>query len=104
MLTNFLPRSNAFILYEQPSLGTENSFDVKFFGKGSNKDLNYEIHSTNAATHQKMTIWGEAALFSRDQLRQRIAWVLYQIIPIGKPNAVNYLNEYWIKYYDIYVR
>ena len=43
---------------------------------------------------------------SPDQLRQRMAWALAQILVVG-PNGLGHygpLNEIWTNYYDILVR
>ncbi len=53
----------------------------------------------------KHTIWANHALYDEGQLRQRVAWALYQLIPIGLPNTKSVLSsEAWLQYYDIFVR
>jgi len=57
----------------------------------------------------KNTIWANIALMGPDQLRQRVAWALYQIIPIGSELTTETLEtaqyvEGWTQYYDIFVR
>ena len=38
------------------------------------------------------------------QLRQRVAWALYQILPIGGPRIKKNINEGGVAYYDIFTR
>jgi hypothetical protein len=54
---------------------------------------------------QRETVWFEIALNSKDQLRQRIAWALYQILAIS-PNFLSIEEhvECYLAYYDIFVR
>jgi len=57
----------------------------------------------------KNTIWANIALSGQDQLRQRMAWALYQLIPIGADltTADAQMAKYvegWTQYYDIFVR
>ena len=68
------------------------------------KKLNKDIYLQSHFTQYKYTIWANIALDSEDQLRQRIAWALYQIIPIGTPQDLYPLTETWMAYYDIFVR
>ena len=54
---------------------------------------------------QNLMIWMDVALSSKDQLRQRIAWALSQILVVA-PYALEpwYTNEVFLTYYDIFVR
>lgn len=54
---------------------------------------------------QNLMIWMHIALSSKDQLRQRIAWALSQILVVA-PYALEswYTNEIYLTYYDIFVR
>jgi cullin-associated NEDD8-dissociated protein 1 len=54
---------------------------------------------------QNLMIWMDVALNSKDQLRQRIAWALSQILVVA-PYALEswYTNEVFLTYYDIFVR
>eukprot|EP00957_Ditylum_brightwellii_P074860 5689238-Ditylum_brightwellii.AAC.1 len=51
----------------------------------------------------RYSVWVNIALEARDQLRQRVAWALYQIIPIGV-TVENYETEVFLGYYDVFVR
>lgn len=83
-----------------PSLGTEGSYRVNYDGGGaSNKVVNYENHRTNAIKYEKYALWGHTALTGKDQLRQRVAWALYQILPINGNVGINW-NEGVLTYYD----
>ena len=52
---------------------------------------------------QKETVWLEIALKGDDQLRQRMAWALSQILVVS-PNAIqlNFQTESFLKFYDIF--
>ena len=66
--------------------------------------MNTNLYLQSHFRKVKRTIWVNNALFSEDQLRQRIAWALYQIIPIGEPLDGYPPTETWLQYYDIFVR
>jgi len=54
---------------------------------------------------QRGTIWMETALKAPDQLRQRVAWALYQILVVSPISiAMDDLTESFLTYYDIFVR
>ena len=82
-------------------LGSTNGYDVK--GE-TQKAFNNDIYLQSHFGGLKRTIWANTALYSEDQLRQRMAWALYQIIPIGKPLVIYPHTETWLQYYDIFVR
>lgn len=45
------------------------------------------------------------SLYARDQLRQRMAWSLSQILVIADVDTDNKLmNEYWLHFHDIFVQ
>ncbi len=54
---------------------------------------------------QKKNVWNMIALSSEDQLRQRVAWALSQILVVT-PNQIDEddLSEAYLAYYDIFVR
>ncbi|KAL3778845.1 hypothetical protein ACHAWO_009701 [Cyclotella atomus] len=62
-------------------------------------------HPSYNEVFEKRTIWTEIGMHSNDQLRQRMAWVLAQIITIVPINidAFDRTEAYTI-YYDIFVR
>jgi hypothetical protein len=49
----------------------------------------------------KYSAWVNVVLESPDQLRQRVAWALYQIMPIGRPLPA-FRTELWTSYYDTF--
>jgi len=55
--------------------------------------------------NQKKNLWNSVALWSNDQLRQRMAWALSQILVVT-PNQINNMDitEAYANYYDIFVR
>ncbi|MDQ8180729.1 DUF1800 family protein [Pelagicoccus sp. SDUM812005] len=54
--------------------------------------------------HAKGAAWFEAALNAPDQLRQRMAWALAQIIVLGEIGSANNGNlDEWLHYYDLYL-
>ena len=54
----------------------------------------------------KQTVWYNVLLNAPDQLRQRVAWALFQMIPISDIDMNNegVYAETWVNYYDIFVR
>lgn len=54
--------------------------------------------------HAKGTTWFEGVISAPDQLRQRMAWALFQIIVLGESGSQNngHLDE-WLHYYDHYL-
>lgn len=61
------------------------------------------IHQLSA---QKHTVWTELAMHAPDQLRQKMAWSLSQIVAIGLPGSGGTFNEeteHYIAMYDMFV-
>jgi len=58
------------------------------------------------AGEDKMNVWYMVALTANDQLRQRIAWALSQIVVVvtGAVNDGARHSEWFLSYYDIFVR
>ena len=83
------------------TFGTANAFDLK---TESTKKFNKDIYLENEFKEYKNTVWTNLALFDEGQLRQRVAYALYQIIPIGTPDTGVASTEIWLQYYDIFVR
>ena len=54
-------------------------------------------------THSKQMVWFGAALGAPDQLRQRVAWAIAQILVVGV-HLTGRENEVWHNFYDIFVR
>ena len=53
----------------------------------------------------KQIIWHKIAIDGVDQLRQRMAWALSQILVVGLDGNIHpQNNEKWLVYYDIFVR
>lgn len=65
---------------------------------------NYPFGGDNGNANSKGIAWFEAAINAPDQLRQRMAWALYQIIVVGEAGSNNlaYLDQ-WLHFYDFYV-
>jgi len=80
-----------------PYLGDE--FDI---GMDDRMDQNTNIEEFKA---QKYSVWTTIALYSEDQLRQRMAWALSQILALVT-SAVGRAEEteMYLAYYDIFVR
>ena len=83
------------------TLGGNDGFDIK---TDTTKKMNRDIYLGGEFMEYKNTVWADIALYSKDQLRQRMAWALYQIIPIGIPDTDVWMTETWLQYYDIFVR
>ncbi len=84
------------------TFGTANAFEINHSGGAQGKELNFNIWISFEL--YKSTIWANHALYADDQLRQRVAWALYQIIPIGMPQTFVSFTESYVKYYDVFVK
>jgi uncharacterized protein (DUF1800 family) len=63
------------------------------------------VTSSDISNNQKRSIWTEIGMRSNDQLRQRMAWALAQIITVVPINIDAYdRTEAYTIYYDIFVR
>lgn len=64
-----------------------------------------ETSSDKDHNQQKTKIWTAVNLFEKDQLRQRMAWALSQILTVVPGNIdANTETEIYVSYYDIFVR
>lgn len=66
-----------------------------------------KIYTTSDDNHnnQKTVVWTEIALNGGDQLRQRMAWALAQVVTAVPANIDAYVNtEIYTNFYDIFVR
>ncbi|VEU38256.1 unnamed protein product [Pseudo-nitzschia multistriata] len=76
------------------------------FGKGG-FDMRTHKNATTGGDFrtQRATVWNSIALWSKDQLRQRMAFALSQIFSVS-PDAVGSqdFTESYLSYYDIFVR
>lgn len=52
---------------------------------------------------QRLNVWAEIALHSKDQLRQKMAYALSQILVIGEDIGSDDATENFLNYYDVYV-
>merc|ERR1719203_62825 len=80
------------------------------FGTNLGTDINHddiyrddEHKGYPAMPLAKSTVWMMRAVMDADQLRQRIAWALSQIVVIGYGVGTE-APEPWLSYYDIMVR
>ena len=64
-----------------------------------------KMKSNTETAKQRKSVWTMIALNSEDQLRQRVAWALSQILVIT-PNQISFdeFSEVYLKYYDIFVK
>jgi hypothetical protein len=60
---------------------------------------------TEDLERQRTSIWLEMALRAPDTLRQKVAWILSQILVVSPDSIETYWNtEQFVHYYDIFVR
>jgi len=77
---------------------------------GSNFDLSTNLFRDATTVRdfgiQRESVWAMISLFASDQLRQRMAWVLSQILVIAKTAVGGYFSstEMFLSYHDIFVR
>ena len=53
---------------------------------------------------QQYAVWNSIAVWGQDQLWQRMAWALYQLLIVTKHITGNSQTEDWVNYYNIFVR
>ncbi|KAL7542550.1 hypothetical protein ACHAXR_011864 [Thalassiosira sp. AJA248-18] len=75
---------------------------------GETFDIRSNEHTTSSSdlhNNQKQVAWTEIALYEQDQLRQRMAWALAQIVTTVPINIDAYdRTEIYTNYYDILVK
>lgn len=60
---------------------------------------------TMPARLSKTTVWTMKALEAEDQLRQRVAWALFQMFGVSSSGSLDDTwSEMWLNYYDVFVR
>jgi len=60
---------------------------------------------SNKFKNQKDSVWNTVVLYSKDQLRQRMAWALSQILALSANDIDEFVEtEFFLSYYDIFVR
>ncbi|CAK0855036.1 unnamed protein product, partial [Prorocentrum cordatum] len=89
-----------------PSLGHHFSFYTSY--TSDLNDLNFEVPFWRpSAALSRTQVWTMMALEANDQLRQRAAWALSQIL-VASTSGLNFhasqQSELWVNYYDIFVR
>ena len=71
-------------------------------------DVRSDEQTTTSGTtlnNQKSVVWTEIALSKDDQLRQRVAWALAQLVTVVPGNIDGFdRTEIYLNYYDIFVR
>jgi hypothetical protein len=76
-------------------------------GRGAFDSLDWDFYTTDRDEflRQKRLVWTQAALTGEDQLRQRVAWALAQILVISPDSVTNgaEISEAMTAYYDIFV-
>eukprot|EP00934_Nitzschia_sp_Nitz4_P004476 Nitzschia sp. Nitz4//scaffold371_size14297//6040//11866//NITZ4_008941-RA/size14297-augustus-gene-0.3-mRNA-1//-1//CDS//3329549584//4466//frame0 len=93
--------------FDDPRLVCGSPFEVANVVNSTHGPANhggFEFLSSSSAV-QKESVWLQIALNGKDQLRQRVAWALYQILVVS-PNSISRpkITEAYLAYYDIFVR
>jgi len=84
-------------------VATDKTMDSSFdLSSRSSRDTT----STSELQRQREVVWTMVALYSQDQLRQRMAWALSQILVVAKGAIAGFdrHTESFLAYYDIFVR
>ncbi|KAL7541680.1 LOW QUALITY PROTEIN: hypothetical protein ACHAXR_011131 [Thalassiosira sp. AJA248-18] len=66
----------------------------------------YRSESIHQLSAQRHTVWTDMALHALDQLRQKMAWSLSQIVAVGLPGSGGTFveeSEHYIAFYDMFV-
>jgi cullin-associated NEDD8-dissociated protein 1 len=70
-------------------------------GEMGNDSVDQDGYSFN----QKSKIWNTVSTYAKDQLRQRVAWVLSSIFVVTSVDInIEHSSESWTSYHDIFVR
>jgi hypothetical protein len=87
-------------MYAQPFEG-DNGFDIsKPQGTGTRSSSIWQLST------QRHVTWAHLALHGADELRQKMAWSLSQIVAVGLPGSgmvFEEQTEHYIAFYDIFV-
>ena len=70
-------------------------------------DLRTDFNQTTTFhefVEQRIIVWTSVSLWAKDQLRQRMAWALFQLLVINQSIEANTVTEDFVAYYDIMVR
>ena len=88
-------------VHDEPTLGAR---FTRYVATTSDPHLQDEIADAPYNNpHGKQMAWIARALGADDQLRQRVAWALAQVLVVGA-NDGDRENEVWHAFYDIFVR
>ncbi|CAE7202317.1 unnamed protein product [Symbiodinium natans] len=93
----------------KPELGNNMPFFM-FFEGFSNAEVDLDIDHPSKdydakSRYARTNAWINQAITAPDQLRQRVAWALSQILTVGTGGFTYFFQfEMWVNYYDILVR
>ena len=63
------------------------------------------VSNRDHLNNQKQVVWTETALYANDQLRQRMAWALAQVLTTVPDDIdASERTEIYLSYYDIFVK
>jgi cullin-associated NEDD8-dissociated protein 1 len=74
------------------------------FELSSRRGYDKKFDASPMISRQKHTVWALLALNAKDQLRQRVAWALSQILVVAPRDLGDSNTESSLQYYDIFVR
>eukprot|EP01125_Pyxidicula_operculata_P014512 TRINITY_DN483_c0_g1_i1.p1 TRINITY_DN483_c0_g1~~TRINITY_DN483_c0_g1_i1.p1 ORF type:complete len:1976 (+),score=486.97 TRINITY_DN483_c0_g1_i1:20-5947(+) len=84
-----------------PTLGNRYVLQTLLPATYKNREIDFKYNQNSG----KSIVWTNVAMTAPDQLRQRVAWALAQILTIGAPGSEKEAEiEGWTSYYDIFVR
>lgn len=74
--------------------------------RSSKIGLPRDTTQSKSYARQREFIWSEVVLTADDQIRQRVAWALFQIFSLPKTSlrSEDVSTEFFLQYYDIFVR
>jgi hypothetical protein len=100
--------SNGVMVCGSPAEASNDLFRGGSQQRGAFDSFHQDFRTTETEdfTRQKRIVWTEVGLSAEDQLRQRVAWALSQILVVS-PDAIgsgHVVTEEFLAYYDIFVR
>ena len=86
-------------------VAAEARLGYRYIYRYEDKEFDDDVDVRYRAVNARSMVWINVALKSPDQLRQRVAWALFQIFNIGEEGiGTNREAEGYLTYYDIMVR
>jgi hypothetical protein len=88
----------------QPVLGARFLMAQNTFDDVNGSDDEFKLDDRLARYRTTTSVWTMIGMYGKDQLRQRMAWALSQILVVSMEQLGDQRTERFLHYYDIFVR